>query len=461
MTDPIDPGSFRDPHGFIFRRDGVLYRQVNPPHREDYDHFMASGLYEALAGAGLLIPHHEVDVELAATPGAYKVLRPEPVDFVSYPYEWSFTMLKDAALATLRIQKTALDFGMSLRDASAYNIQFHRGRALLIDTLSFEKLREAPWVAYRQLCEHFLAPLALMSYRDARLGQLLRIHLDGVPLDFAASLLPLQARFRPSLLMHVFLHARAQRRYERPGSGTRVERRGLGVRALKGLVDSLEGAVSALNWEWDAPASVWTNYYTESGSYSAEALEHKRELVAKMVEEVAPASVWDLGGNVGLFARIASDRGIPTVCFDADHACVDANYRRVTADGEVNLLPLVLDLTNPSPPLGWDNRERRSLAERGPADLVMALALVHHLAIGSNVPLGRLTSFLRQLCSWLLVEFVPKTDPRVRGLLSHRDDVFPDYTREGFERAFERWFTLERSEPLAGSERSLYLMRGK
>lgn len=418
---------------------------------------MASGLYEKLVAAGLLIPHEEGGDPVTAD--AYKVVRPEKIGFISYPYEWCFGELKDAAATTLRIQKTALDFGMSLRDASAYNIQFRRGRPVLVDTLSFERLSEGtPWVAYRQFCQHFLAPLALMAYRDVRLGQLLRTNVDGIPLDLAASLLPRRARFRFSLFLHLFSHAKSQRRHAADASAPRTGRR-FTRRAFQGLIDSLETAVRRLDW---SPERSWAaGYYAEDLGYADEAFEHKKELVRKFVEEVAPGTVWDLGGNVGVFARISAAQGIPTVCFDVDPSCVEANYRQVVTDEETDLLPLVLDLTNPSPAIGWANRERQSLVERGPADLALALALVHHLAIGNNVPLPMVAAFLADVSRWLLVEFVPKEDPRVRTLLATREDIFPDYTVEGFERAFAPRFEIERREEIRESPRILYLMRGR
>ena len=455
--DSVLSSSFRDPSGFVFQRDGILYRQINQVHREDYDHLMSSGLYETLVAAGLLISHEEAGDPVTAD--AYKVIRPERVEFISYPYEWCFGQLKDAALATLRIQQAALDAGMSLRDASAYNVQFRGGRPVLVDTLSFERLREGvPWVAYRQFCQHFLAPLALMSYRDVRLAQLLRTNVDGTPLDLAASLLPRRARFRFSLFLHIFSHARSQRRHQ-ADAGEQTTRRRFTLQAFRGLIESLESAVRRLDW---APErSVWTDYYGEELGYSEEAFEHKKELVRKFVEEVAPETVFDLGGNVGVFARIAAAQGIPTVCFDVEPSCVEANYRQVVADGETNLLPLVLDLTNPSPGVGWANRERQSLVERGPADMALALALVHHLAIGNNVPLPMMAGFLSEVCRWLLVEFIPKDDPRVGALLASREDIFPDYNVEGFERAFDQRFQIERREEIRESPRVLYLMRGR
>ncbi len=418
---------------------------------------MVSGLYQKLVEARLLIPHEETGKPVTAE--AYKVLRPERVEFVSYPYEWCFGELKDAALATLRIQKTALDFGMSLRDASAYNIQFLNGRPVLIDTLSFERLQEGrPWVAYRQFCQHFLAPLALMAYRDVRLGQLLRTNVDGVPLDLAAALLPGRARLRLSLFLHVFSHARSQRRHA-GDAGPPSGGKGFRLQAFRGLIDSLETAVRGL--KWNPRRSAWTSYYSEGHAYTQEAFDHKKELVGKFIEEAGPGSVWDLGGNVGVFARMASARGIPTGCFDVDPSCVEANYRQVVADRESTLLPLVLDLSNPSPAMGWANRERESLVERGPADLAMALALLHHLAIGNNVPLSMLAEFFAEVGRWLIVEFVPKEDPQVRAMLATRDDVFLGYTVQGFEEAFTERFTIERREEISESPRILYLMRGR
>jgi ribosomal protein L11 methylase PrmA len=224
-------------------------------------------------------------------------------------------------------------------------------------------------------------------------------------------------------------------------------------------VSSLEAGVRKLTW--DPGRTTWSGYYGEADHYTAEASEHKRALVEEFVRAAAPASVWDLGGNTGPFSRIASSQGIPTVCFDVDPACVEANYRQVVSSGERSLLPLVMDLTNPSPAIGWDNRERASLRERGPADMALALALIHHLAIGNNLPLPRLAATMRELSTWLAIEFVPKSDPKAGVLLATREDVFPDYTQEGFERAFEPLFALQRSEALKGSERTLYLMRGK
>jgi len=456
MSSPKLGASFRDPSGFLFTRQGVLYRQVNRSYAEDYERLMTSGLYQKLVKAGFLVPHQEVDVPPAEAEMAFKVLQPERLPFISYPYEWSFSQLKDAALTTLAIQKRALKYGLSLKDASAYNIQFYQGKATLIDTLSFETYREGePWVAYRQFCQHFLAPLALMAWRDVRLGQLLRVYIDGLPLDLVSALLPTRTRWNLHLYTHLHLHARAQKRYADVSLAEARGQRKMNRQAMVGLIASLENAVRKLIWK--AGGTEWAEYY-DITNYTAEAFEHKRQLVAAWLEQTAPRLVWDLGANTGLFSRLAAERGAYTVAFDIDPAAVEQNYQQVKANRETRLLPLLLDLTNPSPAIGWRNRERESLLQRGPADLVMALALVHHLAISNNVPLESLAEFFAEAGRWLIIEFVPKSDSQVQKLLRSRVDIFPDYRREGFERAFGQYFQIHQAVPLRQSERWLYLM---
>jgi 2-polyprenyl-3-methyl-5-hydroxy-6-metoxy-1,4-benzoquinol methylase len=456
-SDTRHTASFRDPSGFLFTRAGTLYRQVNQYYQADYDLLMKSGLYAALVKAGLLVRHSEAAVEAREPSLAYKVIQPERVQFISYPYEWSFSQFKDAALATLAIQKRALESGMSLKDASAYNIQFHRGKPVLIDTLSFEIFREGePWVAYRQFCQHFLAPLALMALKDIRLSQLMRIYIDGVPLDLASQLLPGSTRLNFGLAMHIHQHASAQKRYA--GKEVKLEtatNARFNKMALLGLVDSLEGAVKGLSWK---PAGTeWAEYY-DATNYSDAAFEHKRELVGKFVERVQPKNVWDMGANNGVFSRVAGDKGFFTLSCDIDPAAVEQNYRFVKEKKEENLLPLVVDLTNPSPALGWSNEERQSLEQRGPADIVLALAVIHHLAISNNVPLPQLAEYFARLGAWLVIEFVPKSDSQVQRLLASRKDIFTDYNQETFEAVFLETYAIHESVAIRGSERRLYLM---
>jgi ribosomal protein L11 methylase PrmA len=456
-ADEKNAGSFRDPSGFLFTRGGVLHRQVNQRYTQEYDRLMSGGLYAALTKDKLLVEHEEADPGLAQSAEAYKIIRPERIGFISYPYEWCFSQLKDAALLTLRIQRLALEHGMSLKDASAYNIQFAAGQPILIDTLSFETYSEgAPWVAYRQFCQHFLAPLALTSMTDVRLSQLMRIYIDGISMDLASALLPMRTRWRAGLMMHIHLHARSQARHAGDTAG--VKGRRLSRMALTGLLNSLESTVLKLDWK--PVGTEWGDYYSAT-NYTDEALKHKKELVRSFIGEARPGTVWDLGANLGLFSRLASEQGIPTVAFDIDPAAVEKNYRRVVADRETHLLPLVQDLTNPSAGIGWAGDERVSLTARGPADLVMGLALIHHLAISNNVPLDMVAEYMARLGRKLVIEFVPKEDSQVRRLLATREDVFPNYSQAGFEEAFAQWWTLDRKEAIPLTERTLYLMTRK
>ena len=448
-------GSFRDPSGFLFYRDGKLFRQINTGYKENYDQLMESGLYGELVKSDLIVPHTETDVTSERPEKAYKVITPEVIEFVSYPYEWCFSQLRDAALATLAIQRKALEFGMSLKDSSAYNILFRNNKPVLIDTLSFEKYREnRPWIAYRQFCRHFFAPLVLMSCTDFRLNQLQRIYIDGVPLDLAGLLLPFRTRFNLSILMHIHLHSASQQKYADKAVDARHSR--MSLLSLRGLIDNLESAIKKLKWR--IKRTEWGRYY-EDTNYTPEGFEHKKKIIDDFVEKVRPKCVWDLGGNTGVFSRIAAEKGINTICFDVDSVAVEKNYLDCVSQGRTNILPLVSDLTNPSAAIGWENRERASLLERGPAEMVFALALIHHLAISNNVPLDRLAGFFGRLCKYLVLEFVPKQDSQVQRLLATREDIFGDYNQEFCETQFVKYFIIGERIKIKDSQRTLYLMR--
>ena len=453
-------GSFRDPSGFAFVADGIVYRQVNESYRANFDQLMDSGLYDNLVDRELLIPHSESCLLSQEDAHKYKILKPEQIPFISYPYEWSFSQLKDAALATLDIQRGSLQHGMILKDASAYNIQFSRGKPLLIDTLSFETYQDGQaWTAYRQFCQHFLAPLLLMSRKDIRLGQLLRVYIDGIPLDLAKSLLPSRTWFNLGVVMHLHLHARAQQRYaHKPPRAEPSQRARLGKQALLNICDSLRSTVRGLAWDHDRTS--WARYY-EGDSYLEEGFDDKHQSVAEYLMIVKPECVWDLGANIGVFGRIASDQGAFTVSIDSDPGAVEANYLQSKRLKETNLHPLLIDLTNPSAAQGWANGERDSLSKRSKADCVLALALIHHLAIGNNVPLRNIAQYLASLGEWLIIEFVPKSDSKVKLLLASRKDIFAEYTQPAFENAFREIYDIVRSKRIHSSDRRLYLLRRK
>lgn len=456
MTVEVEPGSFRDPAGFVYRRGERLLRQVNRGFAPEFDAVAASGLFEELIGAGLLVGHAVVSAELAASADAHLVLEPEQIPLISYPYEWSFGQLKDAALLTLDLQARALRRGMTLRDASAFNVQFRGATPVFIDTLSFEPHEDGrPWAAYRQFCEHFLAPLALMARCDIRYGALLKHYLDGIPLDFASAALPRSSWLSPALLLHLHLHARAQRKYAHTSVASATAGRGIRRSQVLLMVEGLRSTIAGMDWR---PAGTeWAEYTTEH-NYTAQGLASKQRLVREFLARSRARTVWDLGANTGVWSRVAREAGASVASFDVDPAAVERNYRDLRAGRIDGILPLLLDLRNPSPGCGWAHRERSSLAARGPADLVMALALVHHLAISNNVPLDDVASFLAGLGRYAIVEFVAKTDGQVQRLLRNRPDIFPRYTRDGFEAAFSRHYRILQSAPVAESERHLYLL---
>jgi ribosomal protein L11 methylase PrmA len=434
----------------------VLYRQVQPVHGAEWQHFVDSGLYGELVEREWLLRHDEAPLEAAHDERAWRVLQPVPLDFISYPYEWTFGQLKDAALLTLDVQLLALERDQALRDASAYNVQFERGRPILIDALSFERLAEdQPWLAYRQFCQHFLAPLALMALRDVRAGLLLRDFVDGVPLDLAVGLLPASSRLRLGLATHLHLHARAQRQHG--GGGTADPKRArLSRDRLTALIESLRSTVAGLDWQ---PAGTEWADYGETTSYSQAAAAAKASIVEQMLRQTDGEWVWDLGANTGYFSRMAADLGRRVLALDADGAAAEQHYRYLREVGNTGVLPLVVDLTNPSPAIGWAGRERRSLLERANADTIIALALIHHLAIGNNVPLSMISKFFAELAPAAIVEFVPKSDQRVADMLASREDVFADYTIDGFRTAFAADWQVVDEQPVDDSQRVLFSLR--
>jgi len=389
----IVSSSFRDPSGFLFHQNGNLYRQINNSYKEEYDHLINSGLYQYLVEKNFLISHLEVEIPPLISARAYKVIKHEIIPFISYPYEWCFSQLKHAALTTLEIQKIAMDYGMTLKDCSAYNIQFKGGKPILIDTLSFEKYQEGQiWKPYRQFCQHFFAPLALMSHKDIRLNLLLQIFIDGIPLDLASKLLPLQTKTKFSMLSHIHAHAKSQKHYE--DKVIKVKDFKMPKQSFLGIVESLFSGVKKLKWTPDK--TKLSNYYSNT-NYSKTAFEQKKEIVSSFLDKTNPKMVWDLGANTGQFSRLASNKGIQTISFSVDPTAVEKNYLTCLEKNETNLLPLLLDLTNPSSNIGWDNNERLSIQDRGPVNAILALALIHHLAISNNLPFNKIIDFLKKI----------------------------------------------------------------
>ena len=442
--------SFRDPSGYVFVEDKALYRCINSSYFPQYRAFM-NGLYDELIKFNAIIPHQE----LQATESQI-LIQPEEIPYISYPYDWSFGELKDAAILTLKIHRRAMRHNLILKDASAYNIQFRNGQPLLIDTLSFDLYHEGePWGAYGQFCRHFLAPLLLMCERDIRLNRLLALFIDGIPLDLAKTLLNGKGGFFAR--QHIIWHSNSIVKHESDGrklfgrwkilDGIQISRE----RHLA-LIESLIRGIEALKLK--NVATEWSDYYAHT-NYTPEANGDKNKIVRKFLNVLKPQTTWDLGANDGTFSRLALECGSKVVAFDIDPLAVERNYQSVKRTHE-NMLPLVLDLTNPSPGIGFANHERKTISERQKPDCVMALAVIHHLAISNNLPLEMLAKWLASLCKSLIIEFVPKEDSQVQLLLATRRDIFPNYNQEAFETIFTKYFRLKAKENIADSKRIIY-----
>ncbi|MDL2316905.1 hypothetical protein LJC59_07495 [Desulfovibrio sp. OttesenSCG-928-A18] len=455
-----DPGSFRDPSGHVYHDDGRVLRTINEFYREDWEAADRSGLLGVLKEKGQLVGYREIQ----ALQGSWKTLDVDVIPWLSYPYEWSFAQLKDAALLTLAIQKEALARGMVLKDASAYNVQFYGTRPVFIDLLSFE-IREptAPWQAYRQFCMHFLAPLAV-GYYEPRLSRLSALWIDGIPLDIAWNMLPGRAALSGGLQMHLNLHAKAERKYSdaRTAAG-KIKNVKLSTQSLLDLADSLVRTVQSLAAA--QKTGEWTDYYSDT-NYTETAEQAKRDIVARAAAQYGgdKGVAIDLGANTGRYSTILADSFPQVIAADIDAQAVSEHYMRLKKDGNTKILPLVLDLANPSPGIGWACRERASWVRRGKANLISALALSHHLYFTNGIPWSKQAAFFAETLrdsGTLILEFVPAGDSQVERLLAARDNIFTDYSPEGLLSAFAPFFLLQEVVPLPESSREMFIFSKK
>lgn len=450
MENNIKSTSFKEQSGFIFKSNDEFYTQINQCHRQDFEFLMSSNLYRSLVSRELLIPHKEADLKVDMLE-CYKIIKPKALPFVSYPYEWSFSQLKDAALLTLFIEKTALSYGMTLKEASAYNIQFYNNKPIFMDILSFEKYKKySQWSAYRQFCESFLAPLALMAYKDIRLGEFLKMHLGGIPLDLASSLLQKPTKFNFSVLTHIHMHAKSQK--------THQDNVNISMLGLKALIKSLERAVKSI--KLPEAEEQWGSYQHNT-HYCDVYFKQKHDIIREYIKLLKPESVVDFNANIGEYSRIASDRNVFIISADANPLAVEHNYLTAKKNKEKNVMPILLDLTNPSPAIGWANKEFESFSKRIFTDTVIAMDLIHHLSITHSLPFEDSADFFAQSGKSLLVEFIPKTNPITQELIACKKDSFVNYTCECFEQAYSKYFDIKdaRSIPNCGS--TIYLMTRK
>ena len=389
------------------------------------------------------------------------VLKHELIPFVSYPYEWTFSQLKDAALVQLDLLLAALDKDLVLKDSSPYNVQWRGARPVFVDVGSFERMREGePWVGYRQFCMLYLYPLLLQSLKDVRFHPWLRGSIDGITPTEMRGLMSFRDRFRRGMTTNVFLHARLERSYADRAKEVKSDVKRLmkkeivvaNVRKMRKLVERLS---------WDPPEGVWVAY-GERNSYTDDDARRKDDFVREVATSRQWPLVWDIGCNNGRYSRIAAEGADHVVAVDADQGPVELLYRTLRDEGDTKILPLTMNLADPSPGLGWRGLERRPLHDRGTPDLVLALALVHHVAISANVPVREFVDWLASLRCSLVIEFPTREDPMVKKLLApKREGLHPDYELSNFERVLNDAFEVERSERLQSGTRVLYFARPK
>jgi ribosomal protein L11 methylase PrmA len=455
-----EPGSFRDRDSRVFYEDGGdILRGLSEEGLDDWQALAGSRLFSRFSKTGHLVATELIEEGASRQNGWSALLRHERVPFISYPYEWTFSMLKDAALLELDLVLAGLDEGLILKDASPYNVQWRGAHPVFIDVGSFERLRPGePWAGYRQFCMLFLYPLLLQAHRGVPFQPWLRGSLEGIEPAVCRQLFSARDLVRRGVFSHVVVHQRLERRHGNRGGQVRRElgAAGFGSELIRANVARLRKLVARL--EPASTESTWSGYGTNN-TYSDEESRRKAEAVATTARALQPRLVWDLGCNDGRYSRIAAEHAAYTLAIDADHTTMDGVYRSLAGEGIRSILPLVVDIADPSPALGWRNFERKTLAERGRPELTLCLALVHHLAITRNIPLRSFLEWLRSLDSAVLVEFPAPEDPMVRRLLeAKRTGTHDDYERGTFERLLSELFTIETATSLS-STRMVYQAR--
>jgi hypothetical protein len=455
-----DSGSFRDPSGSVYvsNHDSV-YRHVFQPGVSDYEASKQNGIYDILYNAGLLIGHKEISKKIIADTEIYYCLKHPKIPMVSYPWEWPFSMLKDAAIIHLDIMEMIIPLGFWLRDANAFNVQYDGEKLVFIDTLSVgKKSAESPWVAYGQFCSHFLAPLVMAAYRDIRLLSMWRSYINGFPLDLAVKTLPVGKKIIPRLFTHLVLHSKFQRIADKKGHINERKRAKVSELGLIGLIRSLRKTISGIHMK--QALSFWETY-NDIRTYESNDIKEKSVFIETVVARIKPDVVWDLGANTGDFSIVAASKGAFVVSIDGDPVCTESLYKRIVKDSSIKkILPLTMDLSNPSPGLGWNNQERMSLNQRGPADLLLALALIHHLVLSSSIPLSHVAEWFAQIARHIIVEFVPPEDPMARRLIKNRLEPHLPYGYEAFKENFGKYFIFIEEKCLS-NKRSLFCCEKK
>jgi hypothetical protein len=465
-TTPVEfeSGSFRDRSSRVFLQEGRVYRALSEAGLADWEQVSQLPFFPQAMQDGKIVHSFRMSQGAGLADAAPEdlcarwagVLQHDRIPFVSYPYEWCFSMLRDAALLHLELMAAALDEAFILKDASAFNVQWNGVNPVFIDVGSFTRHPAGqPWLAYRQFCQMFLYPLMLQAYRKVDFQPWLRGALDGIPPAQFLNLLSMRDLFRRGVFSHGWLHAKLESGF---GSGNNrvsdsLQSSGFQRALIQNNVRKLTALIRGLRSR--PQRSSWTGYRDEAASAQSDG-DAKAEFVSSIAYSRPWSLVWDLGCNTGRFSRIVAENAQYVVAVDSDPACIEDLYQTLRRERTPHILPLINNLADPSPALGWRGKERQTLPERGRPELTICLALVHHLVIGANVLLTELLDWLAGLKSHLVIEFVDKADPMVRALLRNKADQYADYSQEAFERGLEARFEVLRRQPLPSQTRTLY-----
>ena len=462
----LEHGSFRDPESRVFYSGGDVYRSLSAEGLEDFQALSHTKFWKDFQANGGIVATELVegtaDLTETMVRASAGVLRHERIPFVSYPYEWPFSMLREAALLQLDLTLAALEEDMILKDASPYNVQFKGSKPVFVDVGSFERLREGePWAAYRQFCMLYLYPLLLQSVKDFDPRALLRGNIDGITPAQMRKLVSFRDRFRKGFYLNVFLHAKLEAKHGDRGKEVKdeVKKAGFKKELIVANVRRMRKLVAGLTW--DPPEGVWVAY-GERNSYTDDDAKRKDEFIREVATSQRWGLTWDIGCNNGRYSRIAAEGSDHVLSVDYDQGPIELLHRTLHEEGDEKLLTLTMNLADPSPGLGWRGVERKPLPDRGKPDLLLALALIHHVTIAANVPVQEFVDWLASLETALVIEFPTREDVMVKKLLGpKREGLHPDYERENFERVLAEKFEIERSERLESGTRLLYFARPK
>jgi len=455
----FEAGSFRDRSARVFYHEGQVYRALSPSARDDWQLVRSQPFFQALVSSGRIVATTELaDGERAALSlpaDCAAVLRHERIPFITYPYEWCFSMLRDAALLHLELLRAAVPCNLILKDSSPYNVQFRGVDPVFIDLGSFERHDGGePWFGYRQFCEMMLFPLLLQSLRQIDIQPVLRVRLDGISAREFLRPLSWRDRFRPGVLTHGWLQALLERQTAAPSdTAGALKMSGFDRSLIVRNLTSLTRLVERLRWTPDL--TRWSDY-RHAHPHVIRDVEAKSQFVESALGDARRRLVWDLGCNDGHFARLAARNAGTVLAMDQDHGCVERLFGELRRLGVRNVTPLCIDLLNPSPAIGWRGRERSRLETRGLPDVVLCLGLIHHLVIGGNIPMAEVVDWLSSLRAEVVVEFPSKQDPMVRALLKNKRDQYADYSLAALEAALTAsGFRIARRAELPSGERTL------